>query len=33
MKNEIKANLKLDYELERNNVVELADCYFHIWKN
>ena len=28
--NEIKANLKLDYELEKNNVVELADCYFHI---
>ena len=28
--NTIKANLKLDYELEKNNVVELADCYFHI---
>ena len=28
--NEIKANLKLDYELEKNNVVELANCYFHI---
>ena len=22
--------MKLDYELEKNNVVELADCYFYI---
>ena len=26
----IRANLKLDYELETSNAVELADCYFHI---
>ena len=28
--NKIKANLKLDYELEISNEVELANCYFHI---
>lgn len=28
--NKIRENLKLDYDLETNNAVELADCYFHI---
>lgn len=28
--NKIRENLKLGYELEISNVVELADCYFHI---
>lgn len=28
--NKIKSNLKLDYELEISNEVELANCYFHI---
>ena len=28
--NKIRENLKLDYDLETNNAVELADCYFYI---
>ena len=28
--NKIRNNLKLDYNLEITNAVELADCYFHI---
>lgn len=28
--NEIKTNLKLNYELEMNIEIELADCYLHI---
>lgn len=28
--NKIRENLKLDYDLETNNAIELSDCYFQI---